>query len=193
MQNVNTLLPELTVSQRSKILSDIVSEARQWLLDSVRSRVPRYEDAEDIVQDVLYQFTAGYDQMRSLESTSAWLYRATKNRISDFYRKRSRTIEGNSTPISNGSADSPYLLEEILRDSEATPEQNFDLTTLEMRLESAIDSLPESQQDVFIWHEIEGLSFKEIAEITGESQNTMLSRKRYAVLALRKKLDDLRN
>ncbi|NQV15941.1 sigma-70 family RNA polymerase sigma factor [bacterium] len=179
------------MNERSNILGQIVSEARDWLLESVRSLVPRYEDAEDIVQDVLYQFTAGFDQIKSLESSSAWLYQAAKHRVSDFYRKRSRTIEGSQTSVMDSAGEGAYLLQNLLLDHSEMPERNFDNQYLESRLESAIESLPESQREVFIWHEIEGYSFKEIAELTGETQNTLLSRKRYAVLALREKLKDL--
>lgn len=191
MQNAHTISTNMTMSERSNILGQIVSEARQQLLDTVRTLVPRHEDAEDIVQDVLYQFTAGIDQIKSLESSYAWLYRTAKNRISDFYRKRSRTIEGSQIPVSEGSLESGYQLQDLLPDYSEMPERNFDLKYLESRLETAIDSLPEPQKEVFIWHEIEGYSFKEIAELTGESQNTLLSRKRYAVMALREKLKDL--
>jgi len=191
MQNANTLQTPIKMSSKSRLIETVVMEAREWLLDSVRTLVPRYEDAEDIVQDVFHQFTSGYDQIKSLESTSAWLYRTAKNRVRDFYRKRSRTIEGTHVSTTDKNVNSSYLLEELVHDTEATPERNFDLKTLKLRLETAIEYLPEPQREVFIWHEIEGLSFKKIAEITGESQNTLLSRKRYAVLALRKQLNDL--
>lgn len=191
MQNANTIQTTLEMSKRTRLIESVVIEARGWLLNSVRSLVPRYEDAEDIVQDVLHQFTAGYDQIRSLESTSAWLYRAMKNQVSDFYRKRSRTIEGTQMVATGNDTGTTYLLEELVHDTGTTPERDFDLKMLQTRLETAIESLPESQREVFIWHEIEGLSFKDIAELTGDSQNTLLSRKRYAVLALRKQLNDL--
>jgi len=179
------------MSKRSKLIGDIVLEAQGWLLDSIRGLVPRYEDAEDIVQDVFHQFIGGYDQIRSLESTSAWLYRTARNKVSDFYRKRSRTLEGDLNSISDGTLENTRLLEEIIPDSESTPERSFELSVLENRLEKAIESLPRSQREVFIWHEIEDLSFKEISDLTGEAINTLLSRKRYAILALRKKLNDL--
>ncbi|MCF7823522.1 MAG: sigma-70 family RNA polymerase sigma factor [Candidatus Marinimicrobia bacterium] len=179
------------MSKRSKLISDIISEAEEWLLDSVRILVPHYEDAEDIVQDVFHQFVTGFDQIRSLESTSAWFYRAAKNRVSDFYRKRARSVEGDLSSVSDLDVENKLLLEEIIPDPDSSPEHDFDLSTLETRLEKAIESLPASQREVFIWHEIEGLSFKEIAVLTGDSQNTLLSRKRYAVLALRKQLKDL--
>ncbi len=176
---------------RNQKIAAIAAEARSWLLDSVLSRVPRYEDAEDIVQDVLHQFTGSYSQIRDLEASSAWLYRAMKNRVSDFYRKRSRTIEGTHARATGTSEEGEYLLENLLTDSSSNPEHQFDLDIIEERLEAAIESLPPSQKEVFIWHEIEGLSFSDIAEITGDSVNTLLSRKRYAILALREQLKDL--
>ncbi len=191
MQNAIAISTPAKMKIRNQRITDIVTDARIWLLDSVLSMVPRYEDAEDIVQDVLSQFTGSYDQIRDLETSSAWLYRATRNKISDFYRKRSRTIEGSHSRAQNGADSGSYLLEEILADTEPTPERRQELDILEQRLEAAIEALPELQRDVFIWHEVEGLSFKEIGEITGEPQNTLLSRKRYAVLALREKLKDL--
>ncbi|NQV50617.1 MAG: sigma-70 family RNA polymerase sigma factor [Candidatus Marinimicrobia bacterium] len=193
MQNAIAISTPRIMKLRNQKIAAIVTEARSWLLESVISRVPHYEDAEDIVQDVLSQFTGSYDQIRDLETSSAWLYRATRNKISDFYRKRSRTIEGSHSRTQDDPNNGSFLLEEILADTEPTPERNHDLEFLEQRLEAAIESLPDLQREVFIWHEIEGLSFKEIGEITGEPQNTLLSRKRYAVLALREKLKDIYN
>lgn len=172
-------------------LSSIVRDAREWLLNSVIGMVPRYEDAEDIVQDVFYQFTGAYGELRSLESTSAWLYQAARNRVSDFYRKRARTLEGSHHELQPGDIEDGQFLENILHDPELHSDSLLMNNQLQGEIESAIESLPDLQREVFIWHEIEGLSFKEIAEITGDSQNTLLSRKRYAVLALRKKLKDL--
>jgi len=191
MQNANTISMPDKMSKRSKIIEDIIDEARGWLLDSVRGLVPRYEDAEDIVQDVFYQFVGGFDQIRSLESSYAWLSRTARNRVTDFYRRRGRTIEGTLRSASPIEGENARLLEEIIPDNEATPERRLELHELEQRIEAAIESLPEPQREVFVWHEIEELSFKEIADLTGESVNTLLSRKRYAVLALRKQLIDI--
>ena len=191
MQNAKTYSGPAQTKRNQHYINLIISEAYGWLLDSVRSMVPRYEDAEDIVQDVFHRFVSGYDQLRSLESSSAWLYQTARNRVSDFYRKRARTLEGSRTSLGSGDFEKTLLLEELLQATEATPEQNFDLDYLKSRLEQAIEHLPEAQRAVFIWHEIEGLSFRDIAALTGESQNTLLSRKHYAVLALRKHLQDL--
>ena len=191
MQNAITISTPLKMKQHNQNIARIAAEARSWLLDSVISRVPRYEDAEDIVQDVLHQFTGSYSQIRDLETSSAWLYRTMVNRVSDFYRKRSRTVEGSHTQARVDPESGGNFLEEILADVEPQPHQKHDLDVLNDRIEVAIESLPDVQREVFIWHEIEGISFKEIGRLTGEPQNTLLSRKRYAVLALREKLKDL--
>ncbi len=172
-------------------MSSIILEAREWLLRSVAGMVPQYEDAEDIVQDVFHQFTGAYGELRSLEATSGWLYRTARNKVSDFYRRRARTIEGSHSAIQSGDIEEGQFLENLLHDPELHSASLLEQSQLQAQIEAAIEELPELQREVFIWHEIEGLSFKEIAEITGDSQNTLLSRKRYAVLALRKKLKDI--
>ena len=132
-----------------------------------------------------------FDELRSLEATSAWLYKTARNKVSDFYRKRARTIEGSHNAVQSGDIEEGQFLENLLHDTELHSASLLDQSQLQEQLEAAIESLPELQREVFIWHEIEGLSFKEIAELTGDSQNTLLSRKRYAVLALRKILKDI--
>ena len=153
--------------------------------------VPRYEDAEDIVQDVFHQFIGAFDELRSLEAASAWLYKTARNKVSDFYRGRARTLEGSHNEVQSGDLEEGQFLENLLHDPELHSASLFDQTQLQEQLEAAIESLPDLQREVFIWHEIEEKSFKEIAKLTGASQNTLLSRKRYAVLALRKRLNDL--
>jgi len=191
MQSKRSHKAETPQQNNTRKLSSIILEAREWLLRSVVTMVPQYEDAEDIVQDVFHQFTGAYGELRSLEATSAWLYRTARNKVSDFYRKRARTIEGSHSAVQSGDMEEGPFLENLLKDPELHSASLLEQSQLQDQLESAIESLPELQREVFIWHEIEGLSFKDIAELTGDSQNTLLSRKRYAVLALRKKLKEL--
>lgn len=173
-------------------LNAILLEARDWLLNSVSGMVPRYEDAEDIVQDVFYQFTVGYSQLRSLEAASAWMYRTARNRVSDFYRKKARTVEGSHAEVQATAGEEGQFLENLLQDQELHSDLLLDQEHLADMLEAAIESLPELQREVFIWHEVEDFSYREIAEMTGVSINTLLSRKRYAVQALQKKLQEFR-
>ena len=185
-----TVTSAMENQERRQKLAQILAEARDWLLVSVRSRVPLYEDAEDIVQDVLHQFTGAYDEIRSLEASSAWLFQAARNRVADFYRKRDRTLEGSHQIMEDLDDSGHSFLEGLLMDPGSQVERRFELKELGRDLEHAIEALPPAQQQVFIWHEIEDRSFKEIQELTGESLNTLLSRKRYAVLSLRKQLKE---
>ena len=191
MQSKRPQKAETPTQKKALRRSTIVLEAREWLLNSISGMVPRYEDAEDIVQDVFHQFIGAFDELRSLEASSAWLYRTARNKVSDFYRRRARTIEGSHNAIQAGDIEEGQFLENLLQDPELHSASLLEQSQIQEQIEAAIEELPELQREVFIWHEIEGLSFKEIAEITGDSQNTLLSRKRYAVLALRKKLRDI--
>lgn len=192
MQSTSSQKAAKPQQAKARKLSSIVREARGWLLHSVIGMVPRYEDAEDIVQDVFHQFTGAYDELRSLEATSAWLYRTARNKVSDFYRKRARTVEGSHTEIYSSDVEDEQFLENLLQDPDLHSASLLEQSQLQTQLEDAIESLPELQREVFIWHEIEGRSFKEIAELTGDPLNTLLSRKRYAVLALRTMLKDIK-
>jgi len=191
MQSKRSQIAETPRQENSRQKDTIALEAREWLLNSVSGMVPRYEDAEDIVQDVFHQFIGAFDELRSLEAASAWLYKTARNKVSDFYRRRARTLEGSHSAVQSSDIEDGQFLENLLHDPELHSASLLDQTQLQEELEAAIESLPELQREVFIWHEIEGMSFKEITELTGDSQNTLLSRKRYAVLALRKKLKDL--
>ncbi|NQT63959.1 MAG: sigma-70 family RNA polymerase sigma factor [Candidatus Marinimicrobia bacterium] len=191
MQSKRSQLAETSPQKNALRKGTIVLEARDWLLNSVTGMVPRYEDAEDIVQDVFHQFIGAFDELRSLEATSAWLYKTARNRVSDFYRSRARTLEGSHNVVQASDIEEGQFLENLLHDPELHSASLLENSQLQEQLEAAIEELPELQREVFIWHEIEGLSFKDIAELTGDSQNTLLSRKRYAVLALRKKLKAL--
>ena len=191
MQSERSQIAETPRQENSRQKGTIALEAREWLLNSVTGMVPRYEDAEDIVQDVFHQFIGAFDALRSLEAASGWLYKTARNKVSDFYRRRARTLEGSHNAVQSSDIEAGQFLENLLHDPELHTAALLDQTQLQEELEAAIESLPELQREVFIWHEIEGMSFKEIAELTGDSQNTLLSRKRYAVLALRKTLKDL--
>ncbi len=191
MQSERSHMAETPRQKNTRRKSTIVIEAREWLLNSVSGMVPRYEDAEDIVQDVFHQFIGAFDEIRSLEASSAWLYQTARNKVSDFYRNRARTLEGSHNAVQSSDLEEGQFLENLLHDSELHSDLLLEQSQLRHHLELAIEALPELQREVFIWHEIEGLSFKEIADLTGASQNTLLSRKRYAVLALRKKLKKL--
>jgi len=176
-----------------------VRKERQQLFNFIRRRVRTREDAEDILQDVFFQLTDNYDVAEPIERVTSWLYRVARNKIIDWYRKRSSrgTVEtGRAGPTDAGEL-APLNLEEILFDPAQNPDEIYARSLVWPALADALEDLPEEQREVFALHELEGRSFKEIEEITGEPLNTLLSRKRYAVLYLRERLkelyDELRN
>lgn len=148
-------------------------------------------DAEDILQDVFFQLVTSYSVTEPIEKLTSWLFTVAKNKIIDWYRKRRR----NTVPLDPGSAegDEPGapMLEQMVYDPTQNPDELYARSLVWGELADALEELPEEQRDVFVMHELEGRSFKEIAETTGVPVNTLLSRKRYAVLFLRERLQEL--
>ena len=168
-------------------ISDTVRAERRRLLDFIRKRVGSNEDAEDILQDVFYQLTARYSQ--PIEELSAWLFAVARNRIVDWYRRRQRVSAAGAGGAEE--EEGTFSREEMLPDPGGGPEAAYARLLVWEELEEALEDLPAAQRLVFVRHELEGKSFKEIAEETGDPINTLLSRKRYAVLFLRERLQEL--
>lgn len=159
------------------------------LLSFIRNRVSNVEEAEDILQDVFFQFVAGYETIESLDRVTSWLFSVARNKIIDRYRKESARPRRTDFAWQSGvDDDTPLTLQEILPDLGNTPEDAYLKDVLWEAIMEALDELPADQREIFILNEMEERSFREIAEETGVSINTLLSRKRYAILALRKKL-----
>jgi len=177
---------ELMTTQQDNRISEAVEDQRARLRNFIRRRVADEADAEDILQDVFYEFVQAYRLMRPIEQAGAWLFRVARNRIIDLYRKRKTDPLREQAAVAENS-ESPGI-EDLLPSADAGPEAAFARTMLLAELDDAIDELPEEQREVFIAHELEGRSFKEIAAETGVSVNTLLSRKHYAVLHLRRRL-----
>ena len=165
---------------------------RARLLGFIRNRVSSTEEAEDILQDVFYQFVAGFDTIESLDRVTSWLFSVARNKIIDRYRRDAarpqRTDLGSMT---SSEEDGPLSLQDILPDLGNTPEDAYIRDIIWEAIMDALDELPVDQRQIFIQNEIEEKGFREISEETGVSINTLLSRKRYAILALRKKLQRL--
>lgn len=162
------------------------------LLSFIRNRVSSLEEAEDILQDVFYQFIAGYDSIESLDRVTSWLYSVARNKIIDRYRRDA--IRPKRTNLVSQSAmedDGPLSIQDILPDLGNTPEDAFLKEMIWEAIMEALEELPPEQRDVFVSNEIEERSFRDLAEEQGVSINTLLSRKRYAILALRKRLQKL--
>ena len=171
---------------QNRRISEVIHRERRRLLNFIRKRVEDEGDAEDILQDVFYELTEAYRLMKPIEQVGAWLYRVARNRIIDRFRKR-RPADSVERPPAAGEEDAPRL-EDLLPSPYAGPEALYARSVLLEELDAALEELPEEQREVFIAHEIDGRSFKQLAEETGLSINTLLSRKRYAVLHLRRRL-----
>ena len=161
-------------------LTDIFRREQARLRSFVRKRVADEGDAEDILQDVFFELVEAYRLMKPVEQAGAWLFRVARNRIIDLFRKRRPE-----------QLSDELTIEELLPSPDAGPEAAYASSLLWEELEAALEELPEEQREVFIAHEIDGRSFKELAEETGVSVNTLLSRKRYAVLHLRERLKEI--
>jgi len=170
-------------------VAGIVGQAGQRLIRFIRARVPNEADAEDISQDVWQQLVSTLEE-GPVERVAAWLYAVARNRIIDQYRKPRMASLDAMAAESQADNDAFELPESVLR--EATTPESEDLRNLFWeQLHAALSELPQEQRQVFVWHELEGLSFQDIAALTGENLNTLLSRDRYAVLHLRKRFQGL--
>ena len=144
-------------------------------------------EVEDILQDVFYELVAAYRLMKPIEQVSAWLFRVARNRIIDLFRKK-RPAASTNDFLDIAEDGDQLSLEDLLPSADAGPESAYARSVLLDELDAALDELPEEQREVFVAHELEGRSFKELAAATGVSVNTLLSRKHYAVLHLRERL-----
>jgi RNA polymerase sigma factor (sigma-70 family) len=174
--------------KNSTIIQAITSYGKN-LLGFIRRRVKNDADAEDILQDVWYQFSSVLNS-EPIEQTGAWLYKVARNKILDKHKKHSELLLDDMFADSDADDDGPDF-KAILMTEHGTPETEYVRSLFWDQLFYALDELPEEQRQVFIWHELEDVSFKMIAERTGENMQTLVSRKRYAILHLRKRLHQL--
>jgi RNA polymerase sigma factor (sigma-70 family) len=159
------------------------------LLGFIRSRVSSVEEAEDILQDVFFQFVSGLETIESLDRVTSWLYSVARNKIIDRYRRDASRPQRTDFEWITGKEDEvPLTLQDILPDLDNTPESTLLREAIWDEITDALAELPADQREIFIQNEMEEKSFREIADETGVSINTLLSRKRYAILALRKRL-----
>ncbi len=181
----------MTITMAEERRQNMIKAVREYgkrLFHFIRGRVNTREDAEDILQDVWYQF-GNVMGSEPIEQTSAWLFRVARNRIIDKYR-RQKTVSLEEE-IDSEETESDFHLKEILLAENSTPETEHLRNLFWEELFSALDELPEEQRQVFIWNELEEIPFNEISERTDEKINTLISRKRYAILHLRKRLEQL--
>ena len=181
----------MNLAMQEAIKQSTFLREKDKLLGFIRSRVSSSEEAEDILQDVFYQFVAGFEGIESLDRITSWLYSVARNKIIDRYRRDAVRPKRADFEMSAGKRDDDSMvltLQDILPDFGNTPEAVLLREAIWDEIMDALDELPAEQREIFIQNEIEERGFREISEETGVSINTLLSRKRYAILALRKRL-----
>jgi RNA polymerase sigma factor (sigma-70 family) len=178
------------MAEQDERLTEAIGREQGRLRNFIRRRVADEADAEDILQDVFYELIEAYRLMKPIEQVGAWLYRVARNRIIDRFRKKKPEPFSEVKDPDDGEGDS-LSLEELLPSPDAGPEATYARSILLEELDEALDELPEEQREVFIAHEFDGTSFKELSAETGISVNTLLSRKHHAVLYLRRRLQTI--
>jgi len=174
--------------KESERITTAYKEERNRLLGYIRRRTSDRFEAEDILQDVFFQLTVGFNDLRRINNLTAWLYKVADNRIIDLFRKKKPVTLGYRANASEGE-EGPLTLEEILPSIGSTPEDDELKEMIWETIDETLSELPDEQSRVFVENEFEEMSFKEISEKTGVGVNTLISRKRYAVLALRENLE----
>jgi RNA polymerase sigma factor (sigma-70 family) len=181
-------LDHMALEQDQRI-SEVVKREQSRLRNFIRRRVPDPRDAEDIVQDVFYELVEANRLLMPIEHITGWLFRVARNRITDLFRKKKPDAFSDAT-VEDESGEL-LRIEDLLPSPDAGPEAVYFRHLLLDELELALDELPDEQREIFVAHELEGRSFKEMAAETAVSVNTLLSRKRYAVLHLRERLQSI--
>jgi RNA polymerase sigma factor (sigma-70 family) len=178
-----------SMNEQDRQISEIVTEERSRLRNFIRRRVPDPADVEDIVQEVFYELVEANRLLMPIDHVTGWLFRVARNRITDLFRKK-RPVSFSDTAIEDEEGEL-LRIEDLLPSPDAGPEALYVRNVLLDELELALDELPDEQHEVFIAHELEGRSFKELSAESGVNRNTLLSRKRYAVLYLRERLQSI--
>ncbi len=175
--------------ERDQRISEVVEREQSRLRSFIRRRVPDPRDAEDILQEVFYELVEANRLLMPIEHVTGWLFRVARNRITDLFRKKKpERLPGTEVVNEDGER---LRLDDLLPSPDAGPEALYARAVLLEELEAAMDELPPEQREVFVAHELEGRSFKEMAAASGVNLNTLLSRKRYAVLHLRERLQSV--
>lgn len=176
------------MNEQDRKISEIIAEERSRLRNFIRRRVPNPSDVEDILQEVFYKLVEANRLLMPIDHVTGWLFRVARNRITDLFRKKK--AESFSEAVENEDGEA-LRIEDLLPSSEAGPEALYIRNVLLDELELALDELPKEQREVFVAHEVEGRSFKELSAESGVNVNTLLARKRYAVLHLRERLQSV--
>jgi len=179
----------ISMSEQDRRISEVIAEERSRLRNFIRRRVPNEADVEDLLQEVFYELVEANRLLMPIEYVTGWLFRVARNRITDLFRKKKP--ESFSEHVIEDEEGEVLELEDLLPSSDAGPEAAYIRHLLLDELKFALSELPDEQRNVFIAHELEGRSFKELSAEMGVGVNTLLSRKRYAVLHLRERLQSI--
>ena len=182
--------PDITMAEQNEWIEEAIERDEPRLRSFIRRQVADLGDAEDILQDVFYELTEAARLTKPVEQVTAWLYRVARNRIVDLFRRR-KNVSLNE-PAFGDDSDAERVLEDLLPSPDAGPDAIYARNLLFDAIDEALDELPATQREIFLAHEVEGCSFKQLSAETGLSVNTLLSRKRYAVLHLRERLKEMR-
>jgi RNA polymerase sigma factor (sigma-70 family) len=184
-------LSRISMNEQDRQISEIVSEQRPRLRNFIRRRVPDPSDVEDIVQEVFFELVRANRLLMPIDHITGWLFRVARNRITDLFRRKKPETFTDAGDFGDEEGGEGLRFEDLLPAPEAGPEAVYVRHMLLSELEMALAEMPEEQREVFIAHELEGRSFKELAAESGVNVNTLLSRKRYAVLHLRQRLQSI--
>ncbi len=190
VQGVTMASSDWSIDKQDRLIAEAVERDEPRLRSFIRRRVGDIGDAEDVLQEVFFELTEAYRLMKPIEEVTAWMYRVARNRITDLFRRKQAA---SLSDVVVGGEEDGRALEDLLPSPDAGPDAVYARHVLLDALDEAINELPEEQREVFVAHELMGRSFKEIAEETGVGVNTLLSRKRYAVLHLRERLQELKD
>jgi len=182
------------MSEQDRRIAETIERERGRLRNFIRKRVADREDVEDVLQDVFFELVEAQRLMKPIEQVGAWLFRVARNRIIDRFRKKRRESSSATAPIPDSDENGDRAIgsfEDLLPSPDAGPEAAYARAVLLEALDAALEELPEEQRFAFVAHELEGRSFRELASETGVSVNTLLSRKHYAVLHLRRRLQNI--
>jgi RNA polymerase sigma factor (sigma-70 family) len=177
------------MTEQDRQISEVIAEERFRLRNFIRKRVHNEADAEDLLQEVFYELVEANRLLMPIEHVTGWLFRVARNRITDLFRKKKAETFSDAAIEDEGGE--LLQIEDLLPSPEAGPEALYVRHVLLEELEFALAELPDEQREVFVAHELEGRSFKDLAAESGISVNTLLSRKRYAVLHLRQRLQSI--
>ena len=186
----NALSIKIMTDEQNHRIAETVEREQTRLRNFIRKRVLDESEVEDILQEVFYELVQAYRLMKPVEQVGAWLFRVARNRIIDRFRKRRPQVVSSDAPPSE-EAGEVFSWEDLLPSPDASPEAAYAREVLLDEIDAALDELPEEQREVFVAHELEGRSFNDLAAATGLSVNTLLSRKHYAVLHMRRRLQSI--